>query len=62
MTMTHIQFIETNFKVLAETDNAIFFEAYGELCCEINGVAFNCESVKEFYELVEFFGDETFEE
>jgi hypothetical protein len=60
--MTHTQFIKANFKVLAETENAIFFEAYGELCCEINGVAFDCESVEEFYELVEQFGDETFEE
>lgn len=33
--MTHTQFIKSNFKVLAETDNAIFFDAYGELCCEI---------------------------
>ena len=60
--MTHTQFIKANFKVLAETENAIFFDAYGELCCEINGVVFDCESVEEFYELVEQFGDETFEE
>ena len=60
--MTHIAFIKANFKVLAETENAILFDAYGELCCEINGKQFACSSVEEFYELVEFFGDETFEE
>ena len=60
--MTHIEFIKANFKVLAETETAILFEAYGEKCCEINGTPFYCESVEEFYELVEQFGDETFEE
>ena len=60
--MTHTQFIKSNFKVLAETDNAIFFDAYGELCCEINGESFHCESVEEFYEMVELFGDDSFEE
>ena len=54
--MTHTQFIKSNFKVLAETDNAIFFDAYGEFCCEINGASFHCESVEEFYEMVELFG------
>jgi hypothetical protein len=60
--MTHIEFIRSNFKVLAETKNAIFFDAYGELCCEINGASFHCESVEEFYEMVELFGDDSFEE
>ena len=60
--MTHQNFIKSNFKVLAETENAIFFEAYGELCCEINNAAFDCHSVEEFYDLVEFFGDESFVE
>lgn len=60
--MTHMTFIKTNFKVLAETKNAILFNAYEDICCEINGKPFNCSSVKEFYELVEFFGDETFKE
>jgi hypothetical protein len=59
--MTHRAFIKANFKVLAETKNAIFFEAYGELCCEINGASFDCHSVEEFYEMVELFGDDTFE-
>lgn len=60
--MTHRQFIKSNFTVLAETTNAIFFEAYGEKCCEINGAEFACDSVEEFHELVEFYGDDTFEE
>jgi hypothetical protein len=60
--MTHFEFIRASFKVLAETENAILFEACGELCCEINGQPFECSSVEEFYDLVEFFGDETFEE
>jgi hypothetical protein len=60
--MTHTEFIKANFKVLAETANAIFFDAYGERCCEINGQSFACESVEEFYEMVELFGDDTFEE
>jgi hypothetical protein len=62
ITMTHTQFIKSNFKILAETDNAIFFDAYGELCCEINGASFHCESVEEFYEMVELFRDDSFEE
>lgn len=60
--MTHRSFIKGNFEVLAETENAIFFLAYSEKCCEINGVSVDCASVEEFNELVEFFGDETFEE
>lgn len=59
--MTHREFIKSNFEVLAETANSILFDAYGERCCEINGVSHQCDSVEEFYELVEFFGDETFE-
>ena len=35
--MTHIAYIKANFKILAETENAILFDAYGEICCEING-------------------------
>jgi hypothetical protein len=60
--MTHIAFIKAHFKVLAETENAILFEACGEICCEINGEEFNCSTVEDFYDLVDFFGDETFEE
>lgn len=59
--MTHREFIKATFTVLAETDNAIFFEAYGEKCCEINGANFSCSSVEEFYEMVEMFGNDTFE-
>ena len=60
--MTHMDFIRKNFTVLAETANAIFFNANGEKVAEINGQPFNCDSVEEFHELVEFWGDETFEE
>lgn len=59
--MTHEDFIRTNFKVLAETKNAIFFDADGEKVAEINGETFDCETVEEFYELVDFWGNETFE-
>lgn len=61
-TMEHRAYIKANFKVLAETENAIFFEAYGEKCCEINGADFYCNTVEEFYEMIELFGDDTFEE
>lgn len=60
--MTHRAFIKANFKVLAESPNGIFFEAYGEKCCEINGAEFTCRSVEEFQDLVELWGDDTFEE
>ena len=60
--MTHIEFIKSTYTILAETTNSILFEAEGEICCEINGVSFDCNSIEEFYDLVEFFGDETFEE
>ena len=60
--MKYMDFIRANFKILAETENAILFDADGAPCCEINGKQFDCYSVEDFYELVEFFGDETFEE
>lgn len=59
--MTHLEFIKSNFKVIAEIGNSIFFDADGELVAEINGHTFDCDSVEEFQELVEMFGDETFE-
>lgn len=60
--MTHEQYIRNCFNILAETENAVFFEACGELCCEINGQEFDCHSVEEFYEMVEQFGDDDFAE
>ena len=60
--MTHRAFIKSCFTVLAETENAILFDSFGELCCEINGAEFSCQSIEEFYEMVELFGDDTFEE
>lgn len=59
--MTHREFIKSNFKVLAETDNAIFFDADGEKVAEINERPFDCKTVEEFYELIDFWGNETFE-
>ena len=59
--MTHRKYIKTFFTVLAETDNAIFFDAYGEKVAEINGASFDCSSVEEFYEMVEIFSNDTFE-
>ena len=56
--MTHRQYIESNFEVLAKTDKSIYFIAYGEECCEINNTEFDCHSVEEFYELVEMFENE----
>ena len=41
---------------------SIFFIACGELCCEINGEPMLCSSPDEFWEMVEFFKGETFEE
>jgi hypothetical protein len=60
--MTHFDWIKANFNVLACEGNSILFEAEGEVCCEINGTPFDCHSVEEFHDLVEAFGDETFEE
>lgn len=60
--MAHLEWIKATYKVLACEGNSILFEAEGEVCCEINGTPFSCASVEEFHELVEFFGDETFEE
>lgn len=57
----HKAFIRTEFKVFAETENAIFFEAYGEKIAEIGEATFDCQTLEEFWELVEWFGDETFE-
>ena len=58
--MTHLQFIKASFEVLAESGESVLFLAYGEMCAEINGAEFSCNSVEEFWELVEFFGDEDF--
>lgn len=56
--MTHRQYIESTFEVLAKTTKSIYFIAYGEECCEINNTEFDCHSVEEFYELVEMFENE----
>ena len=50
--MTHRNFIKNNFTVFAETEKSIFFEAYGERIAEIDGASFDCETIEEFYDLV----------
>ena len=60
--MTHMQFIKSRFDVLAESGESVLFLAYGEMCAEINGVPFSCNSVEEFWELVEAIGDDDLSE
>lgn len=60
--MTHIQFIKSSFEVLAKSGNSVLFLAYGEMCAEINGVPFSCNSVEEFWGLVEAIGDDDLSE
>lgn len=62
--MTHYEFILSNFTILVQDDksHSVLFVAYGETCCEINGQPMACSSIEEFWELVEFFKGETFEE
>lgn len=62
--MTHADWIRATFNVLADNGKtSLLFVAEGETCCEINGQPFACHSVEEFWELVEFFGeDEDFAE
>lgn len=49
----HRNFIKANFTVLAETEHSIFFEAYGDRVAEICGASFDCETLEEFYDLVD---------
>lgn len=58
----HFDFIKKEYTVLAEAEGAIFFEACGEKIAEVNGGVWNCETKEDFFDLVEQFGDETFEE
>lgn len=53
----HLNFIRATFPVFAENEVGIFFEACGEKIAEINGASFDCESVEQFHELCEEFGD-----
>lgn len=59
---THRAFIKAEFEVIAETSNAILFVAYGELCCEIGNASFDCHSEEDFWEMVELFGNDNFDE
>lgn len=38
-------------------DNAIYYKEHGVGYAEINGADFLCDSVEEFHELVEMFGE-----
>lgn len=62
--MTHYEFILSNFCIVAHDDESqsVLFIAYGEPCCEINGKPFACSTIEEFWEMVEMFKGETFEE
>jgi len=59
--MTHREFIENNFKILASTEKSILFEAYGEVVAEIGGETFDCKTVEDFYQTIEAIGED-FEE
>ena len=54
--MEHRNFIRSEFKVIAENEVGIFFEAYGEKIAEIDGASYDCESIEQFRELCEDFG------
>ena len=60
--MTHREFIKNNYNVIVENEKGILFDAYGERYCEINDREFICNDVQTFNELIEMFGDETWEE
>lgn len=59
--MTHREYIENNFNVLASTKKSILFEAYGEIVAEIGGATFDCKTVEDFYQTIEAVGED-FEE
>lgn len=62
--MTHYEFILNSFCIVDQDDESqsVLFIAYGELCCEINGKPFACSTIEEFWEMIEMFKGETFEE
>lgn len=43
-------------------DSAIYYIDHGRGYAEINGADFSCCSVEEFHEMVEMFGEDTFQE
>jgi hypothetical protein len=51
-------------KAIRNNGSAVFYTDLtdGRSIAEIGGGIFPCDSLEEFEELVEFFGDETFEE
>lgn len=58
----HFELIHEMCRVFAQTENAIFFEDGGQKVAEINGATFSCNSIEEFYEMVEMFGEDDFAE
>lgn len=61
--MVQKDLIKKNFNVLAETENAIFFLLKGEKIVYIDGHYFDgCETVEEFYESVELYESNIFED
>ena len=63
MGMVQKDLIKKNFNVLAETENDIYFLLKGEKIAYIDGHYFDaCETVKEFYEFVELWYSDIFED
>ena len=63
MDMTQKDLIKKNFNVLAETENDIYFLLKGEKIAYIDGYYYDvCETVEEFYEFVELWYSDIFED
>lgn len=66
--MTHLEFLLSSdlveVKAVRNNGAAVWLTDLtdGKSVAEIGGGSFPCDSLEEFEELVEFFGDETFEE
>ena len=59
----HFELIAEYCEVKATVgDKAIYYIEDGMGYAEINGASFSCESLEEFNEMVEQFGDDAFEE
>lgn len=59
----HFELIRKYCKVIATIgDSAIYYIDHGRGYAEINGASFSCNSVAEFIEMVEMFGEDDFSE
>lgn len=59
----HFELIAKCCKVVEVVgDSAIYYIDHGRGYAEINGADFSCGSVEEFHEMVEMFGEDTFQE